>query len=145
MASEPPTPSTFTNLLSIVHNIAFSPAKRAPGLAFRTCSCRSSRPLEGARLQNDLTTHLNRLDIPICGLAGAWRWEAGEHHSEHHTVYLSGSQSQWGHGCGVGIFVQATARLAGKGRPFAMGPVRGRRQNLPLLWHIPPRVCCVTL
>ena len=64
---------------------------------------------EGARLQDDLTTHLIRLDIPICGLAGAWCWDAGEHHSEHHTIYWSGSQSQRGHGCGVGICVHKNA------------------------------------
>jgi hypothetical protein len=59
----------------------------------------------GASLQDDLATNIAALGIPICGLAGAWRWEKAAHRGEQHQILWSGSKTQQGHGCGVGLFV----------------------------------------
>lgn len=61
---------------------------------------------------DDLTLQLRSLNIDVCGLAGAWRWETGAHHREGHTILWSGSPSSAGHGSGVGLYLTRQAHAA---------------------------------
>lgn len=64
-----------------------------------------------SRLHDDLSAHLNRLNIPICGLAGAWEWSRGQHPGQHHDILWSGCPPGRGHrSCGVGLTVAHSVR-----------------------------------
>jgi hypothetical protein len=68
-------------------------------------------------LQDDLHKALRNNNVPICGLAGAWVWEEGNHPGDGHAILWSGARGRTraGRGYGVGLYlsdqVQACLRL----------------------------------
>jgi len=68
-------------------------------------------------LQDDLHTALRNNNVPICGIAGAWVWEEGNHPGDGHAILWSGARGRTraGRGYGVGLYlpdqVQACLRL----------------------------------